>query len=144
MSADKPRALVRRLADLEWEGWPPAEAAERGAVTWKDLLGGQGPGGPNMVMGVARVRCGESLKAHRHSEPENYYTLSGRGVVTVEGQAIAVEAGTAIYIPGDAEHQIENTEAEDLMILYTFAVKNWSEVQYRFSPEKSTSGQAST
>ena len=136
MSADKAQALVRRLVDLEWEGWPPAEAAERGAVTWKDLLGGQGPGGPNMVMGVARVRCGESLKAHRHSEPENYYTLSGRGVVTVEGQAIAVEAGTAIYIPGDAEHQIENTEAEDLLILYTFAVKHWSEVQYRFTPEK--------
>ena len=136
MSADKAQALVRRLVDLEWEGWPPAEAAERGAVTWKDLLGGQGPGGPNMVMGVARVRCGESLKAHRHSEPENYYTLSGRGVVTVEGQAIAVEAGTAIYIPADAEHQIENTEAEDLLILYTFAVKHWSEVQYRFTPEK--------
>ena len=136
MSADKAQALVRRLVDLEWEGWPPAEAAERGAVTWKDLLGGQGPGGPNMVMGVARVRCGESLKAHRHSEPENYYTLSGRGVVTVEGQAIAVEAGTAIYIPGDAEHQIENTEAEDLLILYTFAVKHWSEVQYRFTTEK--------
>jgi quercetin dioxygenase-like cupin family protein len=144
VSADKPQALVRRLADLQWEGWPPAEAAERGAVTWKDLLGGQGPGGPNMVMGVARVRCGESLKAHRHSEPENYYTLSGRGVVTIEGQAIAVEAGTAIYIPGDAEHQIENTEAEDLMILYTFAVKNWSEVQYRFSPEKTIAAQAST
>ena len=137
MSADKPQALVRRLVDLEWEGWHPAAAAERGAVTWKDLLGGQGPGGPNMVMGVARVRCGESLKAHRHSEPENYYTLSGRGVVTVEGQAIAVEAGTAIYIPGDAEHQIENTEAEDLLILYTFAVHQWSEVQYRFSPPKS-------
>lgn len=89
-----------------------------------------------MVMGVARVRCGESLKAHRHSEPENYYTLSGRGVVTVEDQAIAVEAGTAIYIPGHAEHQIENIEAEDLLILYTFAVEHWSEVQYRFTPEK--------
>lgn len=138
MSADKPKALVRRLADLEWDGWPPAEAAERGAVTWKDLLGGQGPGGPNMVMGVARVRCGEALKAHRHSEPENYYTLSGRGVVTVEGQAIAVETGTAIFIPGDAEHQIDNFEAEDLLILYTFAVQNWNEVQYRFSPEKVT------
>jgi len=139
VSADKPQALVRRLADLQWEGWPPAEAAERGAVTWKDLLGG-----PNMVMGVARVRCGESLKAHRHSEPENYYTLSGRGVVTVEGQAIAVEAGTAIYIPGDAEHQIDNAEAEDLLILYTFAVKDFSEVRYRFSPEKSSPAQAST
>jgi len=144
VSADKPQALVRRLADLQWEGWPPAEAAERGAVTWKDLLGGQGPGGPNMVMGVARVRCGESLKAHRHSEPENYYTLSGRGVVTVEGQAIAVEAGTAIYIPGDAEHQIDNAEAEDLLILYTFAVHQWSEVQYRFSPEKNPPAQANT
>jgi quercetin dioxygenase-like cupin family protein len=144
VSADKPQALVRRLVDMEWEGWPLAEAAERGAVTWKDLLGGQGPGGPNMVMGVARVRCGESLKAHRHSEPEIYYTLSGRGVVTVESQAIPVEAGTAIYIPGDAEHQIDNAEAEDLLILYTFAVKDWSEVHYRFSPEKSSPAQAST
>ncbi len=143
MSPRQPQALVRRIADLEWESWPAAQAAERGAVAWKDLLGGQGPGGPNMVMGVARVRCGESLKAHRHSEPENYYTLSGRGVVTVEGQAIAVEAGTAIYIPGDAEHQIDNSETEDLLILYTFAVHQWSEVQYRFSPAKTAPGQAS-
>ena len=92
MSADKPQALVRRLADLEWEGWPPAEAAERGA--------------------------------------------GGAAVAGRQRQAIAVEAGTAIYIPGDAEHQIENIEAEDLLILYTFAVKHWSEVQYRFTPEK--------
>ena len=37
-----------------------------------------------MTMGVVRLRKDESLEPHRHSQPETYFTLSGRGTVTIE------------------------------------------------------------
>lgn len=85
-----------------------------------------------MTMGVVRIRKGESLEPHRHSQPETYFTLSGRGTVTIEGVAYAVDAGRMLFIPGNAQHQINNAEDEDLLILYAFAIKDFSKVQYRF------------
>jgi quercetin dioxygenase-like cupin family protein len=126
------KPIVRRLQDQRWGGWPEDQVAVRGKVSWKDLLGSDPAEGADMVMGVARVRQGESLEPHRHSQPETYFTLSGRGVVTIDGQPHLVEAGTMIFIPGNAEHQINNEHPEDLQILYAFAVNDFGKVIYRF------------
>lgn len=126
------KPVVRQLSEQRWESWPAEQVAERGNVSWKDLIGAGPDEGNNMVMGVVRVRKGEILKPHRHSEPECYYTLSGRGLVSVDDTLVPVEPGTSIFIPGDARHHIENSEDEDLLILYTFAVADWSQVKYRF------------
>lgn len=126
------KALFRRLSEQPWEGWPQGQVAERGTVTWKELIGAAPSDGTNMVIGVVRVRKGEVLKAHRHSEPESYYTLSGNGGVRLDDEFIAVAAGTALFIPGNALHSIENPQDEDLLILYSFAVDNWNKVVYRF------------
>jgi quercetin dioxygenase-like cupin family protein len=128
--AGKP--VVRQLSEQRWESWPEEQVAERGNVSWKDLIGASPDEGNNMVMGVVRVRKGEVLKPHRHSEPECYFTMSGRGFVSVDDTLVPVEPGTSIFIPGDARHHIENNEDEDLLILYTFAVADWSQVKYRF------------
>ena len=37
-----------------------------------------------------------------------------------------------LFIPGNACHQINNPHEEDLMILYTFAISDFSKVQYHF------------
>jgi quercetin dioxygenase-like cupin family protein len=126
------KPVVRQLSELPWESWPSEQVTERGTVTWKDLIGASPEEGTNMVMGVVRVRKGEILKLHRHSEPECYFTLSGRGIVSVDETIVAVEPGTSIFIPGDARHHIENSHDEDLLILYTFAVGDWNRVTYRF------------
>ena len=126
------KPIVRRLADQRWEGWPADQVAVRGTLQWKDLLGSDPQEGADMVLGVARVRQGESLAPHRHSQPETYFTLSGRGVVTIDGVAHPVEAGTMVFIPGDAQHQIDNANAEDLQILYAFAIDDFAKVEYRF------------
>lgn len=125
-------AIVRRLADRQWEGWPADQVGVRGSVTWKDLLGSDTAEGGDMVLGVARVRKGESLAKHRHTQPETYFTLSGRGVVTIDGVAYPVEAGTMIFIPGDAQHQIDNDNEDELQILYAFAIDDFDKVVYRF------------
>ena len=85
-----------------------------------------------MTMGVVRLRTGESLEPHRHAQPETYFTLAGRGTVTIEGVVHAVEPGRMLFIPGNAQHQINNVFEEDLTILYAFAVSDFSKIQYHF------------
>jgi quercetin dioxygenase-like cupin family protein len=126
--------IIRHLADQEWEGWPSEQVAERGRVSWKELLGDpfDAAQGADMVMGVARLKAGEHLALHRHAQPETYFVLAGRGVVTIDGVARKVDAGTLVFIPGDAEHGIRNDGAEELQFLYAFATGNFSQINYRF------------
>lgn len=122
----------RHLDDLEWTGWPPDQIAQRGKAQWKELLG-SGTGCQNdMTLGVVRLRQGESLEPHRHAQPETYYTLSGRGTVTIDGVVHSVQAGRMLFIPGNAQHQINNPHDEDLMILYAFAISDFGKVEYSF------------
>jgi quercetin dioxygenase-like cupin family protein len=123
--------IVRRLEDLAWESWPAEQVSERGKIMWKTLLDDAAQGA-NMVMGVARLRKGESLEPHRHAEPESYFGLFGRGVVTVEGVEHVIEAGTLVFIPGNAQHHIVNIDDEELQLLYAFAAKDFQKIVYRF------------
>ncbi len=126
------KPIVRRLEDQRWDAWPPSQQAERGALRWRDLFAGNPEEGANVTLGIATLRRGETLEPHRHSEPETYYTLAGRGIVTIDGVAHTVTPGTAIFIPGDAEHAIRNDHDETLEILYVFAVSDFNQVVYRF------------
>jgi len=44
-----------------------------------------------------------------------------------------VPAGTAVFIPGDAEHGIRDTGAGVLRFLHAFAVQSFTEVEHRWS-----------
>ncbi len=125
--------IVRKLEDYDWAGWPADQVHERGEVTWKALQGNSDEG-TDMVLGVARVLKGQSLEAHRHSQHETYYVLSGKGVVTIEHVEYNVEPDMMIFIPGDALHQINNFDDEPLRILYLFATDDFGKVIYRFPP----------
>lgn len=122
----------KHLDDLEWTGWPADQVATRGKAQWKELLGSDSGCQNDMTLGVVRLRTGESLEPHRHAQPETYYTLAGRGTVTIEGVVHAVEPGRLLFIPGNATHQINNTNAEDLLILYAFAIADFNKIQYHF------------
>jgi hypothetical protein len=37
-----------------------------------------------------------------------------------------------LFIPGNARHQINNVNDEDLLILYAFAISDFSNVEYHF------------
>ncbi|MBP6851263.1 MAG: cupin domain-containing protein [Rhodoferax sp.] len=120
------------LDELAWSSWPLDQVARRGKAQWKELLG-RGSGCQNdMTVGVVRLKTGESLEPHRHAQPETYYVLSGRGTVTIEGVVYNVDPGRLLFIPGNAEHQINNVDEEDLMILYAFAISDFSKIQYHF------------
>ena len=120
------------LDELEWTQWPVEQLALRGKAQWKELLGSASACQNDITMGVVRVKKGESLEPHCHAQPETYFTLSGRGTVTIAGVVHSVEAGRMLFIPGNARHQINNADEDDLMILYVFAVSDFSKVQYQF------------
>lgn len=126
------QATSKHIDDFEWTVWPADQQAARGKAQWKELLG-SGSGCQNdMTMGVVRLRKGESLEPHFHSQPETYYTLSGRGTVTIEGEIHKVDPGRMLFIPGNARHQINNEDDEDLTILYAFAISDFSKIEYHF------------
>jgi mannose-6-phosphate isomerase-like protein (cupin superfamily) len=94
----------KHLDELEWTGWPPDQVALRGKAEWKELLGSHSGCQNDMTMGVVRLRTGESLEPHRHAQPETYFTLSGRGTVTIQDVVHQVEPGRMLFIPGNARH----------------------------------------
>lgn len=122
----------KHLDELEWTSWPPDQIDTRGKAQWKELLGSGSACQNDMTMGVVRIRKGESLEPHNHAQPETYFTLSGHGTVTIEDVVYCVEPGRMLFIPGNARHQINNVEEEDLIILYAFAISDFSKIQYHF------------
>ena len=125
-------ATSKHLDDFEWQSWPSDQVAVRGKAQWKELLGSHSGCQNDMTLGVVRLKKGESLEPHRHAQPETYYTLSGRGTVTIESVVHSVEPGRMLFIPANAQHQINNAEDQDLMILYAFAISDFGKIQYHF------------
>ena len=126
------RQASQHLDNLAWTSWPEDQIAARGKAQWKELLGSGSACENDMTMGVVRIRQGESLEPHRHAQPETYFTLSGRGTVTIDGVVHAVDPGRLLFIAGNAQHQINNENAEELRILYVFAISDFSKIQYHF------------
>ena len=126
------QSASQHLDELEWTQWPSEQIATRGKAQWKELLGSHSGCQNDMTMGVVRLRQGESLEPHRHAQPETYFTLSGRGTVTIEDVVHNVDPGRMLFIPANARHQINNVNAHDLMILYAFDISDFSKVQYHF------------
>jgi quercetin dioxygenase-like cupin family protein len=62
----------------------------------------------------------------------NGKSWSGHGTVTIDDVVHSVEPGRMLFIPGNARHQINNVNEEDLTILYAFAISDFSKVQYHF------------
>jgi quercetin dioxygenase-like cupin family protein len=62
---------------------------------------------------------GAGIPLHKHPHPveELLYVLRGKGIETVGDEQREVGPGTAIFIPPEVEHRIENTGDEMLVLL---------------------------
>ena len=110
--------LIKKRRDMPRKPLPECHGG-KGALDWIEVLGNEDTRGrhlrfvhddilpPNTSIGVHR---------HKHDE-EYYYIISGRGVMTLDGERFEVEAGdiTAVY-PGGT-HGLENNTDKDLRIL---------------------------
>ena len=124
--------VVSREGDQEWETWNEEDIPKKGLVYWKTLISKGVTPSENLTLGVARLPPGGALHEHRHTQEEVYLVLEGSGLVTVAGAETAVEAGSAVFIPGDAPHSCENTGASDLRVAYVFPADSFEEVEYVF------------
>jgi mannose-6-phosphate isomerase-like protein (cupin superfamily) len=63
---------------------------------------------------------GSGIGYHVQQEDEIYYVLSGRGVMTLDGKRVDVVPGTAILTRTGSSHGLEQTGAEDLVIIINY------------------------
>ncbi len=124
--------IVSREEDKEWETWNEEDVPQKGLVYWKTLISKGVTRSENLTLGVARLPPGEALNEHRHEQDEIYLVLEGSGLVRVGGEETTVEAGSAVFIPGDALHSCENTGASDLRVAYVFPTDSFEDVEYVF------------
>jgi mannose-6-phosphate isomerase-like protein (cupin superfamily) len=122
--------LVIDEAGAPIDGW---DDPIRGRIRWRTLFSKGGTPTDGITCGVAELEPGDWLGLHSHAPPEIYYVFAGSGVVTLDGREVAVRAGSAVFIPGMAEHGIRQTGTERLRFFYGFPVDSFDDVEYLFS-----------
>lgn len=66
------------------------------------------------------LQPGSAIGYHLQKEDEIYYILSGKGIMQMNGETFAVEAGDAILTRPGSSHGLQQTGAEDLVILIVY------------------------
>lgn len=122
--------VITRAAERPRETW---DDPARGGLAWYTLFSAGLTPTNAITAGVAEVPPGDGGGGpHRHAHPELYYILEGTGILTIDGKESTVTAGSAIFIPGDAEHCLRNEADAPVRLLYVFAADSFSDVVYRF------------
>jgi mannose-6-phosphate isomerase-like protein (cupin superfamily) len=65
---------------------------------------------------------GLTSKAHKHDTEEHaFYILSGTGIIRIEGEAIEVSEGDAVFVPPGKMHEVSSTGKEQLKYIVIYA-----------------------
>ena len=125
-----PQPVVIDEADAPLNGW---DDPVKGRLRWRTLFSRGGTPTDGITCGVCDLGIDDWLGLHRHAPPEIYYVLAGAGVVTLDGEEVAVRAGSAVFIPGMVEHGVRQTGTERLRFFYGFPVDSLDRIEYLFS-----------
>ena len=123
---------VRDSSRVDPEVW---DDPVRGVVCFRVLFSADRTPTSALYTGLAELSSGGWLGRHRHTPAETYVVVEGSGVVVLDGVEHPVAGGSAVFIPGDAEHGIRNTGDGPLRFVYAFATDSIDDVAYRFSDE---------
>jgi quercetin dioxygenase-like cupin family protein len=128
----RPRPFAIHEEACAFEQWGDARHPR---VRWRTLVSADRTPTGSLTLGVAELPPGGSaeFRLHRHEQPEVYYVVEGEGVVTISGVEHPVRPGSAVFIPGDAEHGAVNTGDGTLRLVYVFPADSFDEVRYEFS-----------
>jgi mannose-6-phosphate isomerase-like protein (cupin superfamily) len=127
--ADLVRPLALDEADAPESTW---DDPVRGRLRFRTLFSQGLTKTAGMTGGVTDLGPGDWLGLHRHAPPEVYYVFAGAGIVSLEGEEIPVKAGSAVFIPGMANHGVRQTGNEILRLFYAFPVDSFDGVEYLF------------
>ncbi len=124
------QGVITSAEERPREGW---DDPARGRVAWYTLFSSDITPTDSMAAGVAEIAPGDgALRPHSHAEAEIYYILEGTGILWLDGRETVVKAGTAVFIPGHAEHGLRNEAGSILKLFYVFPTGRFSDVVYRF------------
>jgi mannose-6-phosphate isomerase-like protein (cupin superfamily) len=73
---------------------------------------------PGLELGVYVLVAPEPDRQQPHEDDEVYVVLQGRGVLEVEGKAVELREGHAVFVPAGADHRF--TAYEQLSVLVIF------------------------
>lgn len=106
----------------------------RGIVTWKTLISAPQTATDSLTVGVAVCPPKHGrLCPHRHTQPEVYHIISGRGIMQIDDQEHEVTVGSVVYIPSNAKHGLRNEDPDqELKWLYVFGTNSFEDIKYRF------------
>jgi mannose-6-phosphate isomerase-like protein (cupin superfamily) len=76
---------------------------------------------PGLEVGVYVLVAPEPDRQQPHEDDELYVVLEGRGVLTVEGEAIPVREGQSVFVPAGAEHRFTGYEGLSLLVIFARA-----------------------
>ncbi|HYX95368.1 MAG TPA: cupin domain-containing protein [Geodermatophilus sp.] len=124
---------VRDSSQVESEVW---DDPVRGNVSFRVLFSADRTPTSSLYTGLSELAPGGWLGLHRHTQAEVYHLVEGSGVVVLDGGEHSVAAGSAVFIPGNAEHGIRNTGDGPLRFVYAFATDSIDDVVYRFSDDE--------
>ena len=74
---------------------------------------------PGLEVGVYVLVAPEPDHQQPHEDDELYVVLEGRGVLTVEGEEIALTQGQAAFVPAGADHRFTGYEGLSVLVIFT-------------------------
>ena len=81
------------------------------------VLLGKADGAANFYMRVFEIAPGGHTPRHAHAWEHEMFVHAGEGEVFGNGQWRKMEAGNALFIPGNEEHQMKNTGQVPLVVV---------------------------
>jgi len=85
----------------------------------------------NFTAGYVVIQPKGRIPLHAHSNEEIYILLKGTGKMRVGSKEEIVESISAVYIETDAEHFLQNTGDDEMIMIFVYSpagiAKHWSE-----------------
>jgi quercetin dioxygenase-like cupin family protein len=79
-------------------------------------------GAKETVFGVTIFPPGSKHELHRHPNAEEVeYIVSGRGIGYLDGDAVELGPGEALFVPRNAYHGFENTSEGEVVMAWCYA-----------------------
>lgn len=92
------------------------------------MVGPQAPlEAEHFVMGYVTIYPGGSVPLHSHQQEEVYYIVSGEGKIAVDEESQNVQTGDCIYIKPHSNHMLNNTSADNMVMMFCYAPKTVAE-----------------
>jgi mannose-6-phosphate isomerase-like protein (cupin superfamily) len=73
---------------------------------------------PGLELGVYVLVAPEADRQQPHEDDEIYVVLEGAGVLDVEGTAVEMREGHAVFVPAGAEHRFSGYESLSLLVIF--------------------------